>query len=44
MATFDHSLARFAGWNLAGNTPFNPNEGIEVSNARFVPGSQGSYT
>lgn len=29
MATFDHSLARFAVWNLAGNTPFNPGEGIE---------------
>ena len=29
MATFDHSLARFAVWNLAGNTPFNPGAGIE---------------
>ena len=28
MATFDHSLARFAVWNLAGNTPMNPEQGI----------------
>lgn len=28
MATFDHSLARCAVWNLAGNTPFNPGQGI----------------
>lgn len=28
MATFDHSLARFAVWNLAGNTPSRPGDGI----------------
>lgn len=28
MTTFDHSLARFAVWNLAGNTPLNPGVGI----------------
>ena len=28
MATFDHSLARFAVWNLAGNTPNSPGDGI----------------
>lgn len=28
MTTFDHSLARFAVWNLAGNTPMEPGAGI----------------
>ena len=28
MTTFGHSLARFAVWNLAGNTPANPDQGI----------------
>lgn len=28
MTTFNHALARFAVWNLAGNTPMNPGEGV----------------
>ncbi len=34
MAAFDHSLARFAVWNLAGNTPFNPGAGIGPGSTR----------
>lgn len=34
MTTFDHSLARFAVWNLAGNTPQNPGEGISTTSEK----------
>lgn len=34
MASFDHSLARFAVWNLAGNTPLEPGVGIGAGSVK----------
>ncbi len=34
MLVFEHSLARFAVWNLAGNTPFSPGVGINETSAK----------
>ena len=34
MPTFSHSIARFAVWNLAGNTPFAPGAGIDTASEK----------
>lgn len=34
MASFSHSIARFAVWNLAGNTPASPGQGIDTASEK----------
>lgn len=41
MLSFPHSIARFAVWNLAGNTPFNPGDGIGAGSDKFSNQAKG---
>ncbi|MEO1778425.1 MAG: GMP synthase [Pseudomonadota bacterium] len=41
MSTFSHSVARFAVWNLAGNTPFSPGRGIATTSEKAANQARG---
>ena len=41
MTTFSHSIARFAVWNLAGNTPYTPGVGIDPASAKAANQAKG---